>query len=136
MLTIRLIRTGKKNSSSFRIVLTDKTAGPTSGRFREALGSYNPRVAVKDEKSGKTKKEINLKADRINYWLSQGVKTSDTVHNLLVSENIIKGPKIRKKLPKKETVAKGTETAKTKELPQPVAEKNEPAEPSVASEEK
>lgn len=136
MLTIRLIRTGKKNSSSFRIVLTDKTAGPTSGRFLEVLGNYNPRITIKDEKSGKTKKEISLKTDRINYWLSQGVKTSDTVHNLLVNEEVIKGPKIRKKMPKKEVAAKGAETTKTNEIPQPVTEKNESVTPSVTPEEK
>lgn len=121
MLTIRLIRTGKKNSSSFRIILTDKTAGPKSGRFLEVLGNYNSRIIIKDKKSGATKKEISLKTDRINYWLSQGVKTSDTVHNLLVSEGVIKGLKVRKKMPKpKKEPTKNTET-KAGAVPQAVA---------------
>ena len=34
---------------------------------------------------------------RIEYWLKQGVKASDTVHNLLISQGIIKGSKIKKK---------------------------------------
>jgi len=86
MLVIRLVRTGKKNAPSYRIVLIQKTAPPQSGKFSELLGNYNPRL-----------KEINLKKERIEYWLSQGVQTSDTVHNLLVSNNIIKADKIKKK---------------------------------------
>jgi small subunit ribosomal protein S16 len=99
MLIIRLLRTGKKNAPSYRIVLTEKTAPPQSGKFLEILGHYNPRLAAKDGGKGrKGKKEISLKEERIKYWLSQGVKTSETVHNLLVSQGIIKGPKIKKKI--------------------------------------
>lgn len=39
-------------------------------------------------------KEKNLKQDRIHYWLSVGAKSSETVHNLLVLEGIIKAKKI------------------------------------------
>ncbi|MFH1461100.1 MAG: 30S ribosomal protein S16 [Patescibacteria group bacterium] len=91
MLIIRLIRTGKKNASSFKVVITEKTAAPQSGKFLELLGNYSPRL-----------KEINLKKERIEYWLGQGVKISETVHNLLVKQKIIKGPKIRKKIRPKE----------------------------------
>lgn len=103
MLIIRLIRTGKKNAPSFRIVLTEKTAPPKSGRFLEILGNYNPRL-----------KEINLKKERIKYWLSQGVQTSQTVHNLLVNAGVIKGPKIKKKIKvrKKKKVDKSKEKSK------------------------
>ena len=87
MLTIRLIRTGKKNAPSFRIVVIEKTAPPKGGKFLEILGNYNPRS-----------KEADLKKERIKYWLSQGVQTSETAHNLLVKEGIIKGPKIKKKI--------------------------------------
>ncbi|MFH0906960.1 MAG: 30S ribosomal protein S16 [bacterium] len=87
MLIIRLNRTGKKNASSFRIVLIEKTAAPKSGKFLEILGNYNPRL-----------KEIGLKQERIKYWISKGVQTSETVHNLLVSQGVINGPKIKKKI--------------------------------------
>lgn len=90
MLVIRLTRTGKKNASSFRIVLTEKKSAAKSGRFLEVLGSYNPRL-----------KEITLKEERIKYWLSQGAKASDTVHNLLVNKGVIEGPKIAKKIKSK-----------------------------------
>ncbi len=103
MLTIRLIRTGKKNAPSFRIVLTEKTAPPKSGKFLEILGSYNPRL-----------KEISFKKERIKYWLTQGVRISETVHNLLVKGEIIKGPKIKKKIKvrKKKKVDKSKEKSK------------------------
>ncbi len=86
MLTIRLNRTGKKNAPSYRIVLIKKTASPKSGKFLELLGNYNPRL-----------KEVKLNKERIEYWLGQGVKTSDTVHNLLVSNGVIDNAKIKKK---------------------------------------
>jgi len=86
MLTIRLVRTGKKNAPSYRVVLIKKTAPPKSGKFLEILGSYNPRL-----------KQISLKKDRIEHWLNKGIQTSDTVHNLLVSQGIVKGDKIKKK---------------------------------------
>ena len=106
MLRIRLLRTGKKNAPSFRIVLTEKTA-PPQGRFLEVLGFYNPRS-----------KEIGLKKERILHWLSKGAKPSDTVHNLLVSQGIIQGPKIKKKIKSKgkaEEAAKKTEEKKQEE---------------------
>jgi len=82
MLVIRLFRVGKKNQPSFKIVVTDKRKPPRAGRFAEEVGFYNP----------KTKEKV-LKAERIKYWLSVGAKSSDTVHNLLVSEKIIEGKK-------------------------------------------
>lgn len=112
MLTIRLVRTGKRNKASFRLVLIKKTAPPKSGKFLELLGSYDPH-----------QKEINLKADRIKYWLSQGIQTSDTVHNMLVKEGVIKGSKIKKNFKIKKQQEK-TEPAEAK----PVAKEAEVAE--------
>lgn len=97
MLIIRLIRTGKKNAPSFRVVLTEKTAPPKSGKFLEILGNYNPRLSAKGGPASGGK-ELNLKKERIKYWLSQGVQTSAVVHNLLVNQGIIRGPKIKKKI--------------------------------------
>ena len=83
MLTIRFIRTGRRNQPFFRIVVTDKKNPPRGGRFLEIVGFFNPRT-----------KERNIKAERAKYWLSVGAQTSDRVHNLLVSEKIIQGKKI------------------------------------------
>lgn len=104
MLIIRLTRKGKKNRVIFRLVLTKKEASPQSGRFLELLGHYHPHL-----------KQISLKKERIKHWLKQGVQTSETVHNLLVQEGIIKGPKIKKKIKskkKKKEVDKSAEESK------------------------
>ncbi len=93
MLVIRFIRTGKRNQPFFRIVVTDKKNPPQGGRFLEILGFFNPLT-----------KERKLKAERIKYWLSVGAQPSKSLHNLLVSEGIIKAKKIdvHKKPKKKE----------------------------------
>jgi small subunit ribosomal protein S16 len=93
MLTIRLTRVGKKNDPSFRVIVVESKRKPQPGNYLEMVGSYDPRVD-----------RIDLKADRIKHWLSMGATTSETVHNLLVSNKIIDAKKINV-LPKK-TVAK------------------------------
>jgi len=124
MLTIRLIRTGKRNAPTFRIVLIQKTAPPKSGKFLEILGNYNPRLSSKESSCGK---ELNLKKDRLKYWISQGVGISDTVHNLLVSEGVIKGPKIKKRIRTKKKEAEERKQKKKKE-PEKTKSATEPKE--------
>jgi small subunit ribosomal protein S16 len=102
MLVIRFLRTGKKNQPFFRIVVTDKKNPPRGGRFLEILGFFNPLT-----------KEKKLNQERIKYWLSVGAQPSESLHNLLVAEGIIKAKKIAvHKKPKKkeeEPSAKGPE---------------------------
>lgn len=103
MLKIRLQRVGKKHEPVFRFVLTDSKNGPKSGKFLEILGHFDARHSEKAE----------FKTERIKYWLSQGTKVSDTVHNILVDRKVIDGKKINK-LPKKTAiVAEKTEEPKT-----------------------
>jgi len=83
MLKIRMQRTGRINSPSFRIVVVEHTASPKAGKFVEKVGTYNPKS-----------KERNLNADRIKYWMSVGAKPSDTVHNMLVSLKLLDAKKI------------------------------------------
>jgi len=92
MLKIRLQRVGRINSPAYRVIVTEHTRGPKTGNFVEKVGSYNPKT-----------KEQSLNADRIKYWISQGAKPSDTMHNMLITAGIIEGKKINV-LPKK-TVA-------------------------------
>lgn len=101
MLKIRLQRMGRKNDPSFRVVLTDSKNSTKSGRFLEILGTYNPKTAEKE-------KRTNFVNDRIKYWLSQGAKLSDTMHNFLVQGKIIEGKKINA-LPKKKPTMKRKE---------------------------
>lgn len=89
MLKIRLLKVGRKNDAYYRIVVSPKGTAPRGGKFLEIVGNYSPRV-----------KTLALKKERILYWLSMGAKCSDTVHNLLVRENIINEPKRKIKIAK------------------------------------
>ncbi|MFH0739559.1 MAG: 30S ribosomal protein S16 [bacterium] len=119
MLSIRLLRTGKKNQPFYRMVVTDKKNPPRGGRFLEIVGFLNP-----------FSKEKDIKADRIKHWISVGAKPSETVHNMLVKEKIIDGELIAlHKEPKKKAVeakakaeAAKAEAAKPKEETSPVTE--------------
>ena len=104
---IRLQRVGRKNISTFRVVLTDSKNSAKSGKFLEVLGSYDP---VNDVK--------NVDGDRIKHLISKGAQLSDTVHNYLVEKKIIPGKKINA-LPKKKPILK--EVAKDAAAPAPAA---------------
>jgi small subunit ribosomal protein S16 len=82
MLKIRMQRIGRIKQASFRIVVVEHTSGPKAGKVVEQVGSYNPKT-----------KERTIKAERVNYWMSVGAKLSDTMHNMLISADIIKGTK-------------------------------------------
>lgn len=79
MLTFKLSRTGKSRQPYFRLVLVEKARDPW-GNALEILGNYDPR----------TKKAI-LNKERITYWIEHGAQATDTVHNLFISNDIIKG---------------------------------------------
>jgi small subunit ribosomal protein S16 len=123
MLVIRLFRVGNKNQPLFKIVVTDKTKPPRSGRFVEEVGFYNPLT-----------KEKKFQPERIKYWLKSGAQPSDTVYNLLVSEKIIEGKKrkipVNKPKPKEadkaETVLPET-AAKPQESPKTIEPEKAPA---------
>jgi len=119
-LVIRLTRVGKKKDGSFRVVVIDSKRKVQAGNYLEMVGSYDPRFNTSD-----------LKADRIKHWISMGAKPSDTLHNLLISKNIIEGKKInvlpKKVLAKPEPVA---EAAAPEAAPEATVEV--PAEETVA----
>ncbi len=110
MLTLKLQRIGKKKQPHFRLIAQEKGKNPKS-KSVEILGWLNPRT-----------KEKELKKERIEYWLSVGAKATDTVHNLLVSEKILKADKrktfkiskkrLAKKEKKKKEIKKGPSFAK------------------------
>jgi small subunit ribosomal protein S16 len=133
MLTIRLTRKGKKNQPFFRVVLVDKRRSSTGGRSVEDLGYVDP-----------LKKRRSFNKERIQYWISKGAQTSATIHNLLVTEKIIEGTKIKvtnisAKSAKATADAKAVETAKLaaekavvespKEEPKPAASAEGSVEP-------
>lgn len=78
MLSIRLSRQGRKKAPVYRVVVMEKSRDPQA-RHLEILGNYNPRS---------TPKTIELKEDRIKYWLSVGAQPSNTVANLIANAGI------------------------------------------------
>lgn len=75
MVTLRLARFGAKKRPFYRVVATDSRA-KRDGRFIEVLGTYDP---LTDPPT------VNLKGDRVQYWLSVGAQPSDTVRRLIGS---------------------------------------------------
>src|ERR1051325_2650689 len=73
LLAIRLMRTGAKKRPSYRIVVKEKQS-KRDGAFLENLGTYNPT---------REPAEINLKSDRVQYWIKKGAQPTDTVRRLI-----------------------------------------------------
>jgi small subunit ribosomal protein S16 len=78
---IRLRREGRKKTPMYRIVVAESTF-PRDGRFIEIIGQYQPRNGGENA--------INLKADRVNYWLDHGALPTDTVRSLLRRAGVMK----------------------------------------------
>jgi len=73
---IRLARHGAKKKPFYRIVVADSES-PRDGRYLENVGTYNPSLDPA---------QVTLKSERIQYWMDQGTKPSDTVRSLLKKE--------------------------------------------------
>ena len=73
---IRLARHGAKKRPFYRIVVADSES-PRDGKFLEKVGTYNP---------APDPAEVDLKAERIKYWIDKGAIPTDTVRNLLRKE--------------------------------------------------
>ena len=116
MLKIRLTRRGKKNSAFFRVVVAEHTS-PIKGKFLENLGFLNPHT-----------KEKEFKADRIKYWIEKGAQCSDTVHNLLVSNGVVDGPKKAVKIKPSSAKASEGEKKPQPKTDQPLAGESKEAE--------
>jgi small subunit ribosomal protein S16 len=80
MVKIRLRRTGRKKQPTFRIVIADSQS-PRDGKFLEVVGQYTPR---------KGEQALNLKNDRVHYWLDNGAQPTDTVRSLLRRAGVLK----------------------------------------------
>lgn len=78
MLKIRFQRKGRKKLPVFRLVVAEHTM-PVQGRFIEKLGMFI---------AGQKKETLDLKKDRILYWLSVGAQPSQTVARLLAAEGM------------------------------------------------
>ena len=70
---IRLARGGRKKRPFYRIVVASSEA-PRDGRFIEGIGTYNPLPETP---------EVKFNAERLEYWLQQGAKPTETVKSLI-----------------------------------------------------
>ncbi|MCD6471134.1 30S ribosomal protein S16, partial [bacterium] len=123
MLAIKFARRGKKHQPIFRLIVLEKTKDPF-GDFLENLGYYNPRT-----------KEAKLKKERILYWISKGAQPTDSVHNFLINQGIIKGQKrnvVKKHREEKEEKKEEREEEKKEEIKE---EKKEEVQKTETTEE-
>jgi small subunit ribosomal protein S16 len=73
VLMIRLSRTGARKQPQYRVVVIEKERA-RNGRPVEVVGTYNPRT---------NPASIELKRERIDYWVSKGAKMSDRVSKIV-----------------------------------------------------
>ena len=72
---LRLKKTGRTNRMAFRIVAIDQRV-KRDGKTLEDLGSYDPEAANDESK-------VQLKLDRVEYWLARGASPSEPVAAIL-----------------------------------------------------
>ena len=79
---IRLARVGARKQPHYRVVVIEKDRA-RNGRSIEVVGIYNPRSASP---------VIDLKRDRIDYWVGNGAQLSDRVGKLLAKAPVTAAP--------------------------------------------
>jgi len=103
---LRLRRMGKKKQPIYKIVAADARS-PRDGKFLEAVGIYNPLT---------NPHTVDIKEDRVNYWLNTGAQPTDTVKSLLSQKGIILKKDItRRKLSEEKAQAEVENWQKLKE---------------------
>ena len=73
MLMIRLARVGARKQPHYRVVVTEKDRA-RNGRSIEVVGTYNPRTSPAS---------LELKRDRIDYWVGNGAQMSGRMTKLV-----------------------------------------------------
>ena len=77
MVKIRLQRQGAKKAPFYHIVVADSRS-PRDGRIVEQIGTYDP---MTDPAT------INLDKEKVEYWMKNGAKPTDTVKALIDKAN-------------------------------------------------
>jgi small subunit ribosomal protein S16 len=75
---LRLSRAGTHKAPFYHVVAADSRK-PRDGRYLEDVGVYDPTA---------TPERLELKLDRIDYWLSQGAQPTQTVAMLIKKARI------------------------------------------------
>lgn len=86
------MRIGAKKRPFYKVVAVNEQAKRTGG-YLELLGTYNPLTSPK---------EINLKQDRIDYWIKQGAQMTNGYLRII--------GKAKQRLPQKAKKQKKAET--------------------------
>ena len=76
---IRLRRMGNRNAPFYRVIAQDSRY-PTTGRFIETLGWYDPKQDGNN---------FSLNLDRVDYWLGNGAQPSETANSLINKARVL-----------------------------------------------
>ncbi len=90
---IRLSRKGRRNRPAYRVGVFDERTR-RDGPPIEYLGHYDP--LVEDDE-----KKVTLDLERIQYWLGQGARVTETVRSFLKARGVEMPQKKRRKRRKK-----------------------------------
>jgi len=71
--SIRLRREGNLNKPYYKVVVADQRS-PRDGKFIEIVGNYDPK---------KPGDNANVDISRIDYWIKNGARPSDTVRSII-----------------------------------------------------
>jgi small subunit ribosomal protein S16 len=72
-LKIRLSRIGSSHQPHYRIVVAE-TRSRRDGDAVETVGKYDPRTK---------NQQVQLRLDRVDYWIAKGAKPTETLHALI-----------------------------------------------------
>lgn len=121
MLAISLMRIGAKGKPFYRVVVKEKRS-KRDGAYLENLGTYNPMLDPA---------EVNLKHDRIQYWIGVGAQPTETVSSLIKNNPVMtdeeKAAAVQARAEKKAADEKARAEAKKAEADRLAAEEAEKA---------
>ncbi len=104
MVKLRLRRMGRKKRPLYAVVAADSRS-PRDGRYIEDLGRYEPLQEPA---------MVDLKTDRLIYWLLEGAQPSDTVRSILSREGVMLALHMRRKGAEEEDIAAAVEEHRTR----------------------
>lgn len=67
------MRMGAKKKPFYRVIVREKRA-KRDGKYLENVGTYNPMT---------NPATVDLKIDRVDYWIRSGAQPTETVRNLI-----------------------------------------------------
>jgi small subunit ribosomal protein S16 len=80
MVKLRLTRTGKTHSPTYRLIAIQART-KRDGRAIEFLGFYDPKASPS---------VFEYDKERVKYWLSVGAQPSETVRDFLAKDKLVK----------------------------------------------